>query len=58
MTSIAVDLDNIVLPVIVMDCLGLLVEEELLLSSLALAPSVQSSPGCAVNFQDSFHWHL
>jgi len=49
------DFKNVVLPVVAMDSLGLLVEPELLSSSV-LGPSLQYNVACSNHLGNSSHW--
>jgi len=52
-----VDFHNVVLPVVVEDCLSSLVESPLCMCSVSWSPSSQVDPMVSVHGDDSLHWH-
>ena len=51
------DLHDVVAPVHVVDCLGLLVESPLGMFGMSWSPSSQVDPMVSMHGDDSLHWH-
>ena len=57
MSSVSVDFHDVVLPVVVEDELGSLIESPLSMYSMCWSPSSQVDPMVSVHGYDSLHWH-
>jgi len=57
MSTVGVSLDSMSLPLLISDCLSLLIEPEDLVVSVLL-PSVEVDPSSTVALHDSLHWHV
>jgi len=57
MSTVSVDFHDVVLPVIVENELGSLIESPLSMSSVSWSPSSQVDPVVSVHSDNSLHWH-